>query len=234
MDDRPEFISESAIARISRLLHPFPEFPNPEIPGDGDEAVQVIRMRMGQDQAVDSLDAFVPEKGGNDVLPDVERPGRQAAAVDRAFSMSREIDQDGLALADVDHRDGQVLDGGGEGNGWSGTARAAAKPAAATRPGPGEPPGKEEKKEEGVITAPPQAGGRRTRPEEEPAVRPGAGWRPENAKQKGKGGRTRAGEKRKDESRGEKDIPAAMTAVTRGTPISKDNPEKSPGGTSPR
>jgi hypothetical protein len=96
---------------------PFPELLDPEIAGDRDEPVKMVGMGVREDQRVDPLDALAPEDGRNDPLPHVERAPGQASAVDEHDPASGELDQDGLALSDVDECDHKFRGGRPEGRG---------------------------------------------------------------------------------------------------------------------
>ena len=99
---------ELRIRPFSRGRRALPEFADPEVPGHGHEAVEVVRMGMGQDEVIDPREAFAPQDRRDDPLADIEGARGQAAPVDEHRPAARELDQDGLALADVDQGDAEV------------------------------------------------------------------------------------------------------------------------------
>ena len=50
----------------------FPELTNPEGIGDEFQAVEMVRMRMGEDEIVEGRDLFFPEHWGHNVFSHVE------------------------------------------------------------------------------------------------------------------------------------------------------------------
>lgn len=107
-DRRPQAPAEGRHQPLVRSRQPFPELSDPEVPGDRDEPAEMVGMGVREDQRVDPLDAFAPEDGRDDPLADVERAPGQASGVDEHDAAARELDQDGLALSDIDEGDREL------------------------------------------------------------------------------------------------------------------------------
>jgi hypothetical protein len=65
----------------------------------------MVRVRMGQDETIEPLDALPPQEWGDHALADVEPPFGEAARVDEHLPAARELDEDGVSRADVEDRD---------------------------------------------------------------------------------------------------------------------------------
>src|SRR5665647_3670851 len=91
-----------------RCRKSFPEFSDAEVPGQGDEPIEVVRVGMGEDEVIDAGDALAPQDRGDDPLPDVERARGEPAPVDDHGPAARQFDEEGFALSDIDHGDPEV------------------------------------------------------------------------------------------------------------------------------
>ena len=95
-----------------RGTHPsvFPKLVNPEGIGDEFQAVEMVRMRMGEDEIVEGCDLFFPEHWGHNISSHVEAIVIKAASVDQHPLPPGKFDQDTVPLSNIDKGNPQPLD----------------------------------------------------------------------------------------------------------------------------
>src|SRR3972149_2932926 len=86
-----------------------PNLPHLEIFQDMKKPLQVIGMRMGQNDRFKLFDSFPPQVGGKNIFPYIKSPAAGiAATVYKHIFASRQANKRGAALTDINGRDLQI------------------------------------------------------------------------------------------------------------------------------
>jgi len=86
-----------------------PHLARREVAQDGGHAGCVIVVRVGHDDRPEAYDPHPPESGAHDALPHVEGAPRRPSRVHQDALAARGLDQDGVSLTNVQHRDAQTV-----------------------------------------------------------------------------------------------------------------------------
>ena len=105
----PNNLQEIETRRGETILSIFPKLVDSEGTGDKFQAVEMVRVWMGEDEIVEGCDLFLPEHWGHHVSPHIEAVIIKPASIDQHPLSPGKLDQDTVPLSNVDNGDPQPI-----------------------------------------------------------------------------------------------------------------------------